>query len=179
MVGNGVYLGCWEKRDVTGAQVNGAEYTDRGLRLWRLPAASWLVKSGQILPPDVFTWNVIASSSSTEFTDNGLSIEPGQHIIGLSPWFEMRTTTPTSTVSLNMGFDQAASSLSGLRETSIWLYNWQMQEYEKVIEHADEMSESDEHTGPYLSPSGELRIKIDSPTESLTLNHIGTTVKVP
>jgi hypothetical protein len=175
-VGSGVYLGCWESRDDTGAQVEGADYTDRGLRVWRLTVQGHLVQKGEILPPDVFTWNTITTSSSTELNDNGLSFEPGQHIVALTPWLDLRTDGITSTVALNVEFDTNSTGLSGLRDTTIELFNWQTRAFEEVVNDASDLAGQNTHTGPYLSPAGQIVMKLNALSESVVLNRLATSV---
>ncbi|MCS6846724.1 MAG: hypothetical protein RMN52_03295 [Anaerolineae bacterium] len=178
-IGPGVYLGCWEWRDETGAQIEGADYTDRALRLWRLPVGQHLVEAGEVLPPDVFTWGVVATDAGVELNDNGLLMEPGEHIIALTPWLDVRTTSVTSRISLNIEFDSASTSLSALRDTSIALFNWQTGDFDEVVNDAAEITTQNTHTGPYLSPGGQIFMKFISPTDSLTLTRLATSVEMP
>lgn len=178
-VGPGVYLGCWEWRDATGAQIEGADYTDRALRLWRLPVEQHLVAAGEVLPPDVFTWNIVATDAGVELNDNGLLMEPGEHIIALTPWLDVRMTSTTARIALNIEFDNASTSLSALRDASIALFNWQTRAFEEVINDASDLTTQNTHTGPYLSPGGQIFMKFISPTDSLTLTRLATSAEVP
>lgn len=178
-IGPGIYLGCWEWRDETGAQIEGADYTDRALRLWRLPVEQHLVKAGETLPPDIFTWNVIATDAGNELNDNGLRMEAGEHIIALTPWLDVRTTNMTCRVALNIEFDNASTSLSALRDASIALFNWQTRAFEVVVNDASDLAAQNTHTGPYLSPGGQILLKINTPTDSLTLSRLGTSAEWP
>ncbi|MFC1463889.1 MAG: hypothetical protein ACFLMY_03475 [Candidatus Brachytrichaceae bacterium NZ_4S206] len=178
-VGPGVYLGCWEWRDETGAQIEGADYTDRALRLWRLPVEQHLVSAGEVLPPDIFTWNIVATNAGTELNDNGLLMESGEHIIELTPWLDVRTTGTTARIALNIEFDNASTSLSALRDASIALFNWQTRVFEEVVNDASDLTTQNIHTGPYLSPGGRIFVKFISPTDSLTLTRLATSVEAP
>ncbi|BCX02464.1 MAG: hypothetical protein KatS3mg053_0402 [Candidatus Roseilinea sp.] len=178
-VGPGVYLGCWEWRDETGAQIEGADYTDRVLRLWRLPVEQHLVAAGEVLPPDVFTWNVVATTAGTELNDNGLLLGPGEHLIALTPWLDVRTTSATSQIALNIEFDSASTSLSALRDASIALFNWQTRTFDEVVSDAAEIATQNTHAGPYLSPGGQIVLKFTSPNDSLTLSRLAPSVEVP
>ncbi|MCL6510588.1 MAG: hypothetical protein K6U78_07860 [Anaerolineae bacterium] len=178
-IGPGVYLGCWEWRDTTGVGIDGAEYTDRALRLWRLPVEQHLVEAGEVLPPDMFTWNVVATNSSSELNDNGLSMEPGEHIVALTPWLDVRTTSATSQIALNVEFNDASTSLSALRDASIWLFNWQTRAFDQVVTDASQTATQNTHTGPYLSSGGQIIMKFVSATDSLTLSRLATSVEVP
>jgi len=178
-VGPGAYLGCWEQRDTTGVSIDGAEYTDRALRLWRLPVEQHLVEAGQGLPPDVFTWNVVATSSSSELNDNGLSMELGEHIVALTPWLDVRTTSAVARIALNIELNNASTSLSALGQTSIWLFNWQTRAFDQVVADASEMATQNAHVGPYLSPGGQILIKFVCGADSLTLSRLATSVEVP
>jgi hypothetical protein len=176
--GAGAYVGCWEPRDTSGAVVTGADYTDRTMRVWRVPVDSHLIETGEALPPDVFTWNVVATNSSSELNDNGLSLEPGDHIVALSPWLDLRTTRADATVALNLEFDTTSSSLPGLRDTSVALYNWQSREFDQVIDGADNTAAHNTHTGPYLSPAGQVVLKLSPASESVTLSRVATSVEI-
>ncbi|MFN4293983.1 MAG: hypothetical protein ACK4JD_07615, partial [Thermoflexales bacterium] len=178
-VGPGVYLGCWEWRDETGAQIAGANYTDRALRLWRLPVEQYLVAPGETLPPDIFTWNIIAANAGVELNDNGLLMERGEHIIALTPWLDVRATSTTAQITLNIEFDSAGTSLSALRSASIALFNWQTRAFEVVINDASDLASQNAHSGPYLSPGGQIFVKVSSPTDSLTLTRLATSAKAP
>ncbi len=176
--GAGAFIGCWESRDATGAQINGADYTDRAARIWRVPVKRHVTAEGESLPPDVFMWNVIASSSTSELSDNGLLFEPGEHIISLTPWFDLRTSAITSTIALNLSFNINASSLQGLRDTAVRLYNWRTQTYDPVIQHADDSATQNAITGAYVSPSGQINLKLSVNSESITLNGIAPRIEM-
>ncbi len=176
--GPGVYLGCWEWRDETGAQIAGASYTDRALRLWRLPVEQHLAAAGETLPPDIFTWNIIATNARIELNDNGLLMEPGEHIIALIPWLDMRAASTMALIALNIEFDSASTSLSALQDASIALFNWQTRAFEAVINDASDLTTQNTHSGPYLSPSGQIFIKVSSPMDSLTLTRLATSAEV-
>lgn len=177
--GSGAYVGCWEPRDMTGASVFGADYTDRTVHVWRVPVEGHLIEPGQALPPDVFTWNVITTNSSSEPNDSGLALEPGDHIIALTPWLDLRTTQADATVALNLEFDSTNSSLPGLRDTTVALYNWQTRTFDPAIENADDTAAQNTHTGPYLSPAGQVVIKVSPASESVTLSRVATSVEMP
>ncbi len=178
-VGPGVYLGCWEWRDETGAQIAGADYTDRALRLWRLPVEQHLVAAGETLPPDIFTWNIIATNAGGELNDNGLRMAPGEHIIALTPWLDVRATSTTALIKLNIEFDSASTSLSALQDASIALFNWQTRAFEAVINDASDLATQNTLSGPYLSPGGQILIKVSSPTDSLTLTRLAASAEAP
>jgi hypothetical protein len=176
--GAGAFVGCWEARDTTDALIDGADYTDRAARVWRVPVKGHVTTAGESLPPDVFMWNVIASSSNSELSDNGLLFEPGEHIISLSPWFDLRTSAITATVAMNLDFDINASSLQGLRDTTIALYNWQTKTYDRVIDRADDTAAQNTVAGAYVSPSGQINMKLSVNSESITLNRIAPRVEM-
>jgi len=178
-IGPGAYLGCWEWRDTTGVGIDGAGYTDRALRLWRLPVEQHLVQAGQVLPPDVFAWNIVATNSSSELNDNGLAMEAGEHIVALTPWLDMRTTSTMSQIALNIQLNDASTSLNALRQTSIWLFNWQTRTFDQVVADASQTTTQNTHTGPYLSPSGQIVMKFVCNADSLTLSRLATSVEVP
>lgn len=176
--GAGAFIGCWEARDTTGATIEGADYTDRSARIWRVPIKGYVTAEGESLPPDVFAWNVVTSSSSSELNDDGILFEPGEHIISLTPWFDLRTNALTSTVAMNLDFNVNASSLQGMRDTTIALYNWQTRNYDQVIDQADDSASQNAIAGPYVSPSGQVNMKLSVNSESITLSRIAPRVQM-
>jgi hypothetical protein len=177
-VGAGVFVGCWETRDTTSAVIDGADYTDGAARIWRVPVKGHVAGNGESLPPEVFAWNVVATSSNSELNDDGMLFDPGEHILSLSPWFDLRTSAVTATVALNLEFNVNASSLQGLRDTSIALYNWQTRAYDRVIDQADDSASQNVVAGPYVSPSGQVMMKLSVNSESITLNRIAPRVEM-
>jgi hypothetical protein len=176
--GAGVFVGCWEARDTTNALIDGADYTDHAARIWRVPVKGHVAGSGESLPPEVFAWNVVTSSSSSELNDDGMLFEPGEHIISLTPWFDLRTNVISATVAMNLDFNVNASSLQGLRDTTIALYNWQTRAYERVIDQADDSASQNAIPGPYVSPSGQVMMKLSVNSESITLSRIAPRVEM-
>ncbi len=176
--GAGAFVGCWEARDTTDATIDGADYTDRTARIWRVPVKGHVTIEGESLPPDVFAWNVVTTSSSSELNDDGVLFEPGEHIISLTPWFDLRTSAVTATVAMNLDFNINASSLQGLRDTTISLYNWQTRAYDRVIDQADDSASQNAIPGPYVSPSGQVSMKLSVNSESITLSRIAPRVEM-
>jgi hypothetical protein len=176
--GAGAFMGCWESRDTTGAAIDGADYTDHTARVWRVPVKGHVAGEGESLPPEVFAWNVIATSSSSELNDDGMLFEPGEHIISLTPWFDLRTSAVTATVAMNLDFNISASSLQGLRDTNIALYNWQTRAYDQIIDQADDSASQNAIAGAYVSPSGQVMMKLSVNSESITLSRIAPRVEM-
>jgi hypothetical protein len=176
-IGTGIHLACWELQDRTGAEVAGGNYTDRGLRIWRLPVRPFLLQNGMTLPVDVYAWAVLSSQSSANLAESGLSMEPGQHILGLSPWMGIRTTGPV-TVSLAVGTG-VNSALSALRNTTVSLYDWQAGQFTRVISGLNTTSSDVAVSGAYVSPAGEIRARIDVVDDQITLTNFEAHVRAP
>jgi hypothetical protein len=176
-IGGGVSLGCWENIDRVGAQVAGASYSDRGLRLWRLPVKPYLAAGGTVLPADAFEWEVVSSSSSVELAPNGLAMQPGQHIIALSPWFSTRATGSVE-VSLAVG-SSANSPTPALRKSTVWLFDWGASQFTRVLRDISPASANVVVSGAYLSPSGEMRVRIDVEDDQVTLTNIQASAHIP
>ena len=177
-IGTGVYVGCWGLHDTSGASIANADYTDRALRIWRVPVQGHLTGAGESLPPDVFSWSVLGTTSSSELSDNGLSLEPGSHIIALTPWFDLRIGTQTPLIALNLSFNTSNSSAAALQQTSISIYNWHDRNYVKAVDAADNIATQNTIAGPFISPAGQIILRIDSASESITLDRITTTVEM-
>jgi len=175
-LGPGVYLGCWERDDVSGLRVADASYTDQTLRLWRLPISQHLATAEQILPPDIFAWSVVQTIGGVDLWNNGLTLQRGDHLLLLAPWFDLRTVGGDARVALNLEFDNASSLVEGLERASVWLLNWQTKRFEQVAVDLVNMAAQNEHTGSYLAPDGRVLIKISVPDGSVTLSRLATTV---
>jgi hypothetical protein len=177
-IGSGAYVGCWEMRDTSRTEIDTAEYTDQALRIWRVPVQSHLVQAGESLPADVFAWSILSTSASSELNDSGLLLEPGTHMLALTPWFEMRLGRQTPLVALNLTFDTSSSFQIGLEQTRISLYNWETREYVEVVANADELARQNVAAGPYVSPAGQIIARIEVGEESINLSRVATTVEM-
>ncbi len=177
-IGSGAYVSCWELRDTSAAQIATADYTDRAVRVWRVPVQAHLTQPGESLPPDAFSWNIVATNTTSELNDNGLVLEPGSHIFAITPWFDIRTGSQTPLVALNLTFDSSGSFTSALAQTTIWLYDWRAQKYVQIVKAADDLAAQNVAAGPYVSPAGQIFMRIDSATESITLNRVATSVEM-
>ncbi len=180
-LGHGVNLACWDVVDRSGAGAEGASYTDRGLRVWRLPVHPYLVDIRAtggpevVAPPDVFAWEVRATSSSARLTDAGLNLSPGQHVLGFSPWLGLRTTGPL-TVALEYEFS-SSTRLSDLRDTTFWVYDWQARAYTQVITGVSSSGGQGVVYGAYVSPAGEVRVRVDNEAGLVTLSNVQVTLR--
>ncbi len=174
-LGQGVNLACWDGLDRSGAGVEGASYTDRGLRVWRLPVQPYLIDVRATgapevaAPPDVFTWQIRATSSSARLTEAGLNLAPGRHVLGFSPWLGLRMTGPI-TVVFQYEFS-GSTRLSDLRETTFWVYDWQAGAYTQFVSGVNSPSGQAAVHGPYVSPAGEVRVRVDNESGLLTLSN--------
>ena len=176
-VGYGVNLACWEAQDRLGIQVNDASYTDQGLRIWHLPVRPFLARSGTVLPADAFVWNVLSSSSNVAMDENGLDMEVGDHIISFTPWLSTRASGPVS-VTLNVEANPN-TPMPTLLGSSIWLYDWKTLQFTQVPAGISISNEETETSGAYLSPAGELRMRVNVREGPMTLTNIQAKVQVP
>jgi len=174
-IGPGVYLGCWASDDVSGLRVTDADYTDQTLRLWRLPVSQHLAAADQPLPTEIFAWSVAATTGGVDLWNNGLTLQRGEHLLLLAPWFDLRTVSRDARIALNVEFDNASSSLDGLQSASIWLFNWQTREFDQVAVDLVNITAQNEHAGPYLAPDGRILLKVSVPGDSVTLSRLATT----
>lgn len=176
-IGYGVNLACWEDQDRLGIQVNDASYTDQGLRIWRLPIRPFLARPGTVLPADAFIWDVLSSSSSVAMDENGLDMEMGDHIIGFTPWLSTRAGGIVS-VTLNVEANPN-TPMPTLLGSSIWLYDWKTLQFTQIPAGISISNEETETSGAYLSPAGELRMRVNVREGPLTLTNIQAKVQVP
>jgi hypothetical protein len=180
-LGQGVNLACWDAVDGSGAEAEGASYTDRGLRVWRLPVQPYLVdvratRAPEVAaPPDVFIWEIRATSSSARLTDAGLNLSPGQHVLGFSPWLGLRITGPL-TVALEYEFS-GSTRLSDLRDTTFWMYDWQARAYTPVITGVSSSGGQGVVYGAYVSPAGEVRVRVDNEAGLVTLSNVQVSLR--
>ncbi len=143
-----------------------------------MPVQAHLTQPGESLPPDAFAWNIVATTATSELNDNGLVLEPGSHILAITPWFDVRTGPQTPLVALNLTFDGSGSFASALAEATISLYDWRAGKYVKVVNAADDIAAQNVAAGPYVSPAGQILVRIDSGSESITLNRVATSVEM-
>lgn len=173
----GAHVACWGLPNNSNIQLTNAGYTDRTLHIWRIPVQTFLAMPGTLLPPDVFTWNVINSSSLAAFDDQGLILERGQHIIAFSPWLPLRSTGENADLTLITGFN-ASTTLPAQRATQIWLFNWRTQRYQKVAASGDDLRGRDVFRGPFLSAAGEVRLRIDVGGDPISLSDLAVSAQV-
>ncbi len=175
--GTGVSLACWEDIDRVGAQVNDASYTDRGLRIWRLPVHPFLAGSSTVLPPDIFSWRIASSSSGVSLDQNGLTMQPGEHIIAITPWLNVRAT---GKVNVALGITASSNtSAAALRNSSVSVFDWGAQQFTRVITSVAVGPPTVALSGAYLSPSGELRVRVSVRDDDIMLTNVQTAVQFP
>lgn len=181
-LGQGVNLACWDVADRSGAGAEGASYTDRGLRVWRLPVQPYLIDvratdAPQVAaPPDVFAWEIRATSSSARLTDGGLSLSPGRHVLGFSPWLGLRTTGPL-TVVFEYEFSNS-TRLSDVRDTTFWIYDWRARGYTRMITEAGSFAGQGVARGAYVSPAGEVRVRVDNEAGPVMLSNAQVSLRL-
>jgi hypothetical protein len=176
-LGSGVFLACWENQDRIGIEVSGANYTDRDLRIWRLPIQPYLAQSNTVLPAGVFEWSVLSSSSIIALDNNGMDMDMGNHLISFTPWINTRATG-NAEVALKLE-TSINTSLAALRSSSFWLYDWDALQYTQVITSLGSGQLTAQVTGAYLSPAGEIRARLDVGEEQITLTNIQADVRIP
>jgi len=176
-LGNGVSIACWENQDRVGVEVIGADYTNRGLRIWRLPTQTYLAKPGTLLQANEFEWSVLSSSSIIALDTNGMDMDAGTHLLSFTPWINTRATG-NAEVSIKVS-TSVNTSFSALRGSSLWLYDWSALKFTQVITTLAGSDVSARVTGAYLSPAGDLRARLDVSEEQITLTNIQADVRIP
>ena len=175
-IGTGAYVSCWTDSVTNDISVQNAEYTDRSVLIWQVPVQGALAGKDTWLPPDIFTWDLVASSTSAGFIDEGLSLEAGQHIIDISPWFDLRTTS--SAISLTLGTAFEGTSNTALQNAVLYAFDWREQKYVALTETLRELADTDRFGGAYLSPAGSIRLRIDVNGDAVTLSDLVPQVQV-
>jgi hypothetical protein len=155
--------------------VAGAEYTDRTLVIWRVPVQSALATENTLLSPDVFAWDVFASTSSASFTDQGLALDTGEHLIDVSPWFNVRPTSNAITLTLESEF--GGTLPSALKDTTLSIFDWRAGEF-VLLGDANALTGKDVFVGNYLSSAGQLRFKFVVAGDTITLSNIAPEAQV-
>jgi hypothetical protein len=166
--GLGATLACWEKTNRSNVQFDDAQYSDRGLRMWDVPLQTLTVQPDMAIPADLYTWNVASSTSAAIVNDAGLSLEAGKHVFAFTPWLPVRSTSTNANLRISLEFG-TSSSRQALRESSIWLFDWQTQKYLRVRSSIQVANATFTVPGNYVSPAGEVRMLIDVGSEVLAL----------
>ena len=175
-IGTGAYLGCWTEAATNDTSVQNAEYTDRSVLIWQVPVQSGLAGKDTWLPPDIFTWDIEASTSSTAFVDEGLTLEAGQHIIDISPWFDLRTTSSAISLTLETNFESTPTG--ALQDAALYVFDWHQQKYVSLSESLHELAGTDVFSGTYLSPAGRIQLRVDVNGDAVTLSDLVPRVQV-
>ena len=175
--GTGVSLACWDDTDRVNALVDGATYTDRGLRIWRLPVHPLLAIPTTVLPPDAFTWYIASSTSGVALDPNGLTMQPGEHIIAMTPWINVRSSGKVN-IAMAVTADSDTSS-TALRHSSVALFDWDSHKFTEVITSVAVGPPSLPLNGAFLSSSGELRIRVSVRDDDMILTNVQASVAIP
>ncbi len=179
-IGVGAHVACWAEGEgasaLASAHVAGAEYTDRSLLIWRVPVQSALAEKDTLLPPDVFAWSLFASGTSANFSDQGLALEAGEHIIDLSPWLDLRPASSAISLTLDTAFE--GTPLSALKRTAIEIFDFRAQKFVMLAEDVTVLTGSDAFSGSYLSPVGGIRLKLVAQDDTVTLSDLAVRVKL-
>ncbi len=182
-VSPGLTLACW--RDSMGADsgvtINDAVPSDEHLYFWRVPVRSFLADFPQRLPAEIFTWDLVDSSSSAAFTSAGLTLTPGDHVIAVSPWFNFRLTGTSARVRPNMILSRELGT-GRMPGISLDVFDWRRREFtpaapDGTIEGNALLSTALQ--GDFVSPSGEVRYRIRVRETTAILSRVATTVDTP
>jgi hypothetical protein len=182
-VSPGLTLACWRDNMGTGNSVTieDAVAADEHLYLWRVPVQPFLADFPQTLPPDVFVWDLVDSTSSAAFTSQGLTLTPGDHVIAVSPWFNMRLNGTNARVTPNLVLLQELGT-GPMTGVALDIFDWKKGEFVAVA--ADGTIEGNAPistglSGDYVSSSGDVRYRIRVRETLAILSRVATTVDVP
>ena len=168
--GSGANLACWESNDRVGAAVAGADYIDHGLRIWHLPVRTFLARPGAALPADLFTLDIVSSSSTVSLDANGLTLQPGDHILSMTPWVSTRAGGKVD-VALSVATD-SNSSASALQASSISLFDWSALKFTEVITSMAVSPLAVNVQGAYMSPAGDMRVRLNVRNDDVILTNL-------
>lgn len=164
----GATFACWDNANRSNVQFDDAQYFDRGIRMWDVPVSALNLQPEMTIPADLLTWNVASSTSAAIVNDAGLSLEAGKHIFAFVPWLPVRSSTNNADLRVSLEFSNSSSRQS-LRDSSVWLYDWQMQKYLRVRSSMQPANSTFTVSGNYVSSSGEVRMLLDVASEVLLL----------
>jgi hypothetical protein len=171
--GEGVLLMCWELRERALTEVEGATYVDRGLRIWRLGMPTFRPSAGQVLPSELFEWSVSSSSSTVAWVADGLQLSPGAHILALRPWFDLRPPSASMTGTLRLEFT-TGSPAAVLTQSTVSMFDWAFNQFAPVRRGLASRGSATlaPITGAYLSPAGEIILRLDVVGDAVTLSDL-------
>jgi hypothetical protein len=171
--GEGVLLMCWELRERAPAEVDGASYVDRGLRIWRLAMPAFRPAAGQALPSEFFEWAVSASSSTVAWTADGLQLSPGAHALALRPWLDLRPPSAVMSGTLRLEFT-TGSPTTALTQSMVSLFDWGTNRFSPVRQGLASRGSATlaPVSGSFLSGAGEIILRIDVVGDAVTLSDL-------
>lgn len=173
-MGDGVTLACWENVDHSGGAVAGATYIDRGVRSWRVPVQSLLLDNGS-LPADAFGVRVTNATGASQVIGDGLTLDQGRHVLAFTPWLNVRTASVTNTV--NLRIDPTSNTTDGQRRTTnAYVFDWVGRSFTPIFSRGLSPTNEIRLTGPFVSPSGEVRLRLDAGNAGITLNTLSLSV---
>ena len=169
-IGVGAYVSCWTDAPTSSIIVSHAEYTDRSVLIWQVPVQGGLAEADMWLPPDIFAWDIVASSSSVGFIDEGLALEAGQHIIDISPWMDLRAANSVISLTLETNFE--STPMGALQDAALYAFDWRAQQYVPLAQSLRELMNTEVFSGAFLSPAGSIRLRLDVKGEMVTMSDL-------
>jgi hypothetical protein len=171
--GEGVLLMCWELRERALAEIEGATYVDRGLRIWRLGMPTFRPAAGQVLPSEFFEWSLSSSSSSVAWTADGLQLSPGAHTLALRPWFDLRPPSASMSGTLRLEFT-TGSPTAVLTQSTVSVFDWTAGQFTPVRRGLASRGSATlaPFAGAYLSAAGEIILRLDVLGDAVTLSDL-------
>ncbi len=171
--GEGALLMCWELRERAPAEVEGATYVDRGLRIWRLGLPAYRPAAGQALPSELFEWALSASSSTVSWTSDGLQLSPGAHLLAFRPWADVRFGGPAISATLRTEFSTGSLG-SVLAQSTVSIFNWTTNRYAPIRRGLAQRGPGTlaPVSGDFISPAGEMIVRFDIIGDAVTLSDI-------
>lgn len=173
-MGDGVTLACWENVDHSGGAVAGATYIDRGVRSWRLPVQTLLLDSGT-LPADAYGMRVTNATGASQVIGDGLTLDQGRHVVAFAPWLNVRTASITHTVTLRLN-PTSNTTDAQRRTTNAFIFDWVGRSFTPVSTRGLSPTNEIRLTGPFVSPAGEVRLRLDAGNAGITLNTLSLSV---
>lgn len=175
----GSYVACWSAAPAPATLTEASNVTDRSLHLWRVHPQPSTVQPGQVLPPELFTWDVKPLSGTVAVRSAGLVLNPGEYVIALESWLPLHTVDADVSLAPGLHFDSAETPLSALQDASLAIYDWGKQTFELA---ATDLSTTDpdraHYTGRYLSTDGRALLKLVVRQSPVVLSAIKPTFEI-
>jgi hypothetical protein len=176
----GLSVACWRTKPRASDRelaIDNAYEVDQHLTLWRVPVEPHQPAINDELGPTYFTWDILDSTSSAAFDDEGLTLQPGDHLLALTPWIDTRLSSQQ--VTLTFIADLRSGLSSGGWEADVDCFDWEKGEFVALSTvNGGAITARDTQTGALIAPNGEIRLRFRVRQDAMTLFSLVPTVKI-